>query len=222
LSDKFDLEVIFVDDGSTDGTGEALKEAFASWPEARVVKHEVNRNLGAALKTGFATTTGDYIFVLDSDCTYPPTLIGPMLARLQEGYDIVTVSPWHPKGGAIGVPAYRQFLSRSLSRLFSCLLGSSNYTFTAMVRAYKREVVKSIPVRYANFVAVGQVMVESILAGYRVADYPTQLRQRRFGASKMKTARVVLAQGKFIGAILWPVFQRRVLRRRPAFPQMPV
>ena len=97
------LEVIFVDDGSADGTGQALENAFGSVQTSQVSvrfeRHLVNRGLGAALRTGFAASQGEVIVTTDSDGAYNFSEIPVLLSYLAADVDVVTASPYHPAGG---------------------------------------------------------------------------------------------------------------------------
>ncbi|MBI2668806.1 glycosyltransferase family 2 protein [Candidatus Woesearchaeota archaeon] len=194
----YELELIFVDDGSKDQTNRLLHQHFDNWPGTKIVKHEVNKNLGAALKTGFAQATGDLVAALDSDCTYNPALIAEMAEMIDTDTDIATVSPYHPLGKVNNVSAYRIFLSKSISRLYRMLVPARVYTFTAMVRVYKKDVVKNIHFSSDTFLGVTELMIKALLHGYRVKELPTELNLRTFGTSKMKTARVI---GDHLGLI---------------------
>ena len=109
LARESKVELLLVDDGSTDRTLEAL----ASLPdtpelggvEARILQHGTNRGLGAALRTGFGAARGNVIVTTDSDGTYRFTEIPTLLRYIDAGAAIVTASPYHPQGGAEGVPA---------------------------------------------------------------------------------------------------------------------
>ena len=145
LQKEYVVELLFIDDGSTDKTQDLLRTFFGGFSYATIIPHEVNKNLGAALRTGFYHATGDYVAALDSDCTYDPFLLVEMLHVLKEkNVDIVTVSPYHPLGTVMNVPRYRLFLSSTVCAIYRFLLRSELHTFTAMVRVYRREVVKTI------------------------------------------------------------------------------
>ena len=200
LREKYVLEIIFVDDGSTDKTNELLHQHF-SHPDVKIVKHDHNKNLGAALRTGFVHATGDLVAALDSDCTYQPQLIATMATMINEDTDIVTVSPYHPLGKVHNVPAYRLFLSKSVSRLYRMLLKSDLHTFTAMVRVYKKEVVKNVSFDSNTFLGVTEVLAKALLQGYKAKELPAELQVRRFGASKMKTLKVMRDHLGLLGKI---------------------
>lgn len=186
LQQKYRVELIFVDDGSTDKTNQLLHHYYAQTPHARIVTHEKNKNLGAALRTGFAAASGDFVAALDSDCTYDPRLLEPMLALMDEHTDIVTVSPYHPQGKIRDVPSYRIFLSKIASFLYRVFINWQLHTYTAMVRVYRKEVIKNIHFGADDFLGVTELLVRSMLQGYKVKELPTELSVRKFGASKMK------------------------------------
>src|SRR5436190_17083386 len=73
LEQRGGFELVLVDDGSSDDTFARLSNTFATWTNAKIVQHERNRGLGAALRTGFTHARGDVIVTTDSDGTYPFT-----------------------------------------------------------------------------------------------------------------------------------------------------
>jgi dolichol-phosphate mannosyltransferase len=199
------VEIVFVDDGSTDGTGDLLESAFGQDPGVRVIRHDRNRGLGAALRTAFRYATGDVIVTTDSDATYPFSLIVPLLARLGPNVDVVTSSCYHPEGGIDNVPAYRVFLSKSASLIYRVLLDRRIHTYTALFRAYRREVIQSVTFTSDDFLSVTELLANALIAGYTVAELPCTLRVRRYGASKARIARIIRSH---------LAFQVEVLRKR--------
>lgn len=200
-----EVELVFVDDGSTDGTDDLLVEAFGGIEDVRVIRHERNRGLGAALKTGFANVRGDVVVTTDSDATYPFMLIIPLLDGLRPGVDLVTASCYHPEGGVDDVPGYRVLLSKTASLMYRALLDRDVHTYTCLFRAYRREVVDAVSFESDGFLAVTEILSDAIAKGYHVSEMPCTLRSRRHGISKARIARTVLAH---LG------FQSRLLLRR--------
>ncbi len=210
LAGTDEVEVIFVDDGSRDQTSAALHATFDGLEQANLRfvfrKHEVNRGLGAALRTGFGAAQGEILITTDSDGTYRFESIPALLARLEPGVDMVTASPYHPQGGVVGVPRYRLVLSQGASILYRVLVSWKIHTYTALFRAYRRKVVDSTTFQSDGFLAGTELMVKGMLKGYRVAEYPAVLHSRVFGTSKAKLARTVRAHLAF----QWQVLLYRV------------
>lgn len=195
------IEVIFVDDGSRDNTFAALRDAFSSYqnPAIQVAfeKHDVNRGLGAALRTGFKVVTGEIVVTTDSDGTYHFSTIPALLEHLKKDVAIVTASPYHPKGEVVGVPGYRIFLSRGSSLLYRILLNWRIHTYTALFRVYRREVVDQIPFAANDFLGATELMVKAMLKGYRVDEFPAALHRRMFGVSKAKLVKTIQSHLNF-------------------------
>ncbi len=191
------VELVFVDDGSIDGSQSALQHMLANedWPvqAVRFEQHAANRGLGAALRTGLNAATGDVIVTTDFDGTYKFTEIPRMLSFLTPDVDMITASPYHPAGGVAGVPAYRLVLSRGSSAIYRLLVSWRLHTYTALFRAYRRPLVERVSFRSNGFLAGTELMVKAILRGYRVAEYPTVLHTRAAGTSKAKIMRTIRA-----------------------------
>jgi len=195
------IEIVFVDDGSRDNTYNALKEAFGSYEHlsitAKFEKHDVNRGLGAAMRTGFKAVTGDIVVTTDSDGTYHFSTIPALLDHLEGNVAIVTASPYHPKGEVVGVPGYRIFLSRGSSLLYRILLSWKVHTYTALYRAYRREVIDQIPFAADDFLGGTELMVKAMLKGYQVDEFPAALHRRMFGVSKAKLMKTIMSHLSF-------------------------
>jgi len=210
LSRDYEIQVVFVDDGSRDETLSRLKETFGGMNHPRIryvfLKHEVNRGLGAALRTGFAGAQGDLIVTTDSDGTYKFATIPALLAKLTPDVDIVTASPYHPDGQVVGVPGYRLVLSQGASFLYRVLVNWRIHTYTCLFRAYRRKVIDTITFKSDGFLAGTELMVKGMLKGYKVSEYPAVLYSRVFGTSKAKLIRTIRAHLGF----QWQVFLHRL------------
>ena len=88
VSDRKNWEVLFVNDGSTDQTAQMLDEAVKRFVWARVVHHDGNKGLGAALRTGFQNCKSQVVCTIDSDGTYPPERLPEFVALIVGGADV--------------------------------------------------------------------------------------------------------------------------------------
>jgi dolichol-phosphate mannosyltransferase len=206
LLKRMSVELVFVDDGSRDGTLDALKERFTGQNNPGVAlcfqQHEHNRGLGAAVRTGMAASSGKIVVTTDSDGTYKFANIPLLLETLKPGVDIVTASPYHPQGGVVGVPGYRLVLSKGSSLLYRILLDGRVHTYTCLFRAYRREVIENVTFQSNGFLAGTELMVKAMLKGYRVAEFPAVLYSRAYGVSKAKLMRTIIAHLRFQGQVL--------------------
>jgi dolichol-phosphate mannosyltransferase len=221
LAKNYTVEVVFVNDGSRDNTAELLKAEFEGDTRVRVVSHEINKGLGAAIRTGFQNASGNIIVTTDFDGTYPLATIPHLLAQMKtDECDLITASPYHPLGKVEGVPGYRLVFSFGASLLYRLLVKWRIYTWTALYRAYRRQVVDSITFESDDFLAGTEILVKAIQSGFKVTEFPTTLHVRTFGQSSIKIARVTRNHLRFQGRLLLqsvlgkPVFQG-VARKNP-------
>jgi dolichol-phosphate mannosyltransferase len=204
LRPEHELECVLVDDGSKDGTSNALAAHFCNSVRVILERHDRNRGPGAAVRTGFGKATGDIICTIDSDCTFDPLKIPTMLRIMDtQNVDIVTASPYHPEGGVQNVPPWRLLLSRGASMIYRRLCVCKLYTYTSFMRAYRREVIESVSFKRDGFAAFTEILLHADRQGYRVAELPMVLRARTVGASKMKVLYTIRTHIELMARTLW-------------------
>ena len=191
-------EVVFVNDGSCDRTGKLLDEAAAKFEWARVCHHPTNLGLGAGVRTGLLNTCSPYVCTIDSDGSYPPESLPHFVDLLIAGADIVTASPWHPDNDTAEGGLHRLILSRGVSWCYRIVTRAHLYTFTALFRAYRREVVDRVGFESNGFPAVTEILIRAIAHGYRVAEVPMPLLPRERGESKMSLGKAVRGHLKLL------------------------
>jgi glycosyltransferase involved in cell wall biosynthesis len=170
----FDLDgqVILVDDGSTDGSAELAEEAGEGWENLTVLRHRVNLGKTEALITAAEAVDREYLVLFDADLQHLPEEIPRFLAKLQDGWDMVT-------GRKIGeyekpmVSGVYNWLSR---RFFSVPVSDLN-----SMKAFRRNIVQELPLRHdwhRFFVVLAHAK------GYSVSEIDIRLYPRRAGVSK--------------------------------------
>lgn len=189
--DGWQLDFVFVNDGSTDATAAILDEWRIADGRVRVVTHPTNRGLGAALSSGFAAAEGDYVAALDCDCTYDPLMLPGMLEALDEETDVLTGSEFHPEGHVVGVNAMRLLFSRTMCLMYRWLFWTRIHSFSCLLRVYRRDVLATLPIRSRGFLSCTEILVRALAAGYRVREFPVTLTAREHGESKIPVVRTI-------------------------------
>jgi dolichol-phosphate mannosyltransferase len=203
LARDYEIELVMVDDGSTDETWARLEQLRRDTPWPVVLgRHAPNRGLGAALRTGQALATGQVVVTLDTDGTYPFEIIESLVAAIAVGADVATASPYHRDGGVAGVSPVRLLFSRGASLCYRALVDRRIATYTALVRAYRAEVLAASIADHPGFLSVAMTLVEARRRGARVVEIPAVLAQRQVGVSKAKVARITRTHLAYLWHIL--------------------
>jgi glycosyltransferase involved in cell wall biosynthesis len=177
-------EVIVVDDGSQDDSFARLKAIHEKDPHWRVIRFRRNFGQTAAFSAGFNATQGEVVLTIDADLQNDPRDIPKLLAKIEEGYDLV--SGWRMK-------RKEPFLSRRLpsmtaNRMISGSTGVVLHDYGCSLKAYRSEVVKNVRLYgdlHRFLPAVASWM------GVTVAEVPVSDRERKFGSSKYGISRTI-------------------------------
>jgi glycosyltransferase involved in cell wall biosynthesis len=169
-------EAVFVDDGSTDGSLAALTRLHAAAPNVKVVRLRRNFGKAAALAAGFRHAEGDVVVTIDADLQDDPAEIPRLLAKLDEGYDLV--SGWKAQR--------RDPLSRRIpSRIFNAVVGRVSgvrlHDLNCGLKAYRAEVVRNLRI-YGELHRFLPVLAHD--RGYRVTELVVNHRPREHGKSR--------------------------------------
>ncbi len=198
------LEIVLVDDGSVDGTAALAETLCANASRGRLVRHEVNQGFGAGLRSGVAATSGDVVVSYDADCAYPAADIIVMLDTLAGGADVASATPFVP-GGDHDANALRILLSRGCSWSYRVALrgrARGMQTFTCAFRAYRGDLIRELTWEANGFLAAAEIISRLLLAGARVAEVPSTLRDRVAGESKMRVVRTTIAHLRLISRLV--------------------
>ncbi len=209
---EFEWEVIIVNDGSKDKTGELAEAYGRKKPNMRVIHHNLNRNLGASLRTGFNRSTGDYIVTYDLDLSYSPDHIGLLLDKIIEtDAEMVIASPYMKGGKVTGVPKRRLLYSRVVNKMMSITSQKKLSTYTGMVRAFKAGFLKSLNLKAMDYEINPEMIYKAFILRARIIEIPAHLDwsfQNKAGASRMSGIRIMrgIFSGFMSGFIFRPYF----------------
>jgi len=193
-----DFEIVVVDDGSSDASGEILRELTSHYPELRVVEHGVNRGYGAALRSGFSAATKDLVFYTDGDGQYDVLELKKLLPVLQEGVDVVNgykiarSDPWH-----------RIVIGKVYLVLMRILFQFRVRDVDCDFRLMRRAALGTIALRHSSGVICLELVKKLERAGFRFVDFPVHHYHRVHGRSQFFNFRRLFATGVNILRLWW-------------------
>ncbi len=180
---RLDVELVFVDDGSTDGSWGTIAELSRKHPWVHGVRLRRNFGKAAALSAGFRTAGGDVVLTLDADLQDDPKEIPRFLAALDEGLDVVSgwkrvrLDPWH-----------KTMPSKVFNALVGWLTGVRLHDHNCGFKCYRAEVLREVRL-YGELHRFVPVLAAA--RGFRVGEIAVDHRPRRFGHSKYGVRRFV-------------------------------
>lgn len=179
-----EYEVIFINDGSTDSTAERIHQVCANDRRLKAIHFRRNSGQTAAMQAGFTHAQGDIIVAMDGDLQNDPADIGKIVAKLDEGYDLV--SGW--RKDRQDAPIKRNFLSRVANGLISWTTGVHLHDYGCSLKAYRRHVLEGITL-YGEMHRF--IPVYAFWNGARIAEVPVLHHARVHGVSKYGLERVI-------------------------------
>lgn len=180
---EWDMEVIFVDDGSTDGTWAAIEALAERDPRVRAIRFRRNFGKAAALDAGFKEARGDRVVTLDADLQDNPADVPRLLGKLEEGYDLVVgwkrrrFDPWH-----------KVIPSRIFNWMIGVVSGVRLHDHNCGLKCYRAAVVREIRV-YGEMHRFITLLADA--RGFRVTEMEVHHRPRSFGRSKYGAGRFI-------------------------------
>jgi glycosyltransferase involved in cell wall biosynthesis len=182
-----DLEIIVVNDGSRDNTGDIVREIGREDPRVRLVDHPVNLGYGAAVRDGVWAATRDLVFFTDSDLQFDLGEIERFLPRIREadmviGYRHSRSDPW-----------YRSLFGHGWSWLVNILFGFTAHDVDCAFKLFKREVIETIHVESGGAMFSAEFLIRTKRAGFRIVEEPVshypRVRGSQTGANPAVIAR---------------------------------
>jgi len=180
---NYQLDIVFVDDGSSDGSWQVIRQLAASDPRVRGIRFRRNFGKAAALSAGFRAARGELVMTLDADLQDDPREIPNFLARMNEGLDVVSGwkqvrhDPWH-----------KVLPSRVFNAMVSWLTGVPLHDHNCGMKSYRREIFREVRL-YGELHRFVPVLAAA--RGFKVGEIAIQHRPRKFGHSKYGLKRFV-------------------------------
>src|SRR5579862_1276240 len=204
-----DFEVIVVDDGSGDGTADIADELARTYPQVRAVHHPTNRDYGAALQTGFRSSTKDLIFYTDGDAQYDPTELALLWPKMTDSVDLVN-------GYKISRsdPIHRIIIGRVYHHVVSLLFGLRLRDVDCDFRLMRRRIFERIDLEKTSGIICVEMIKKIQDAGFRTVEVPVHHFHRTHGKSEFFNFRRLFRTGRDL-LVLWYALVVRGEHRRP-------
>ncbi|HEX6129455.1 MAG TPA: glycosyltransferase family 2 protein [Candidatus Limnocylindria bacterium] len=174
------VQIVVVDDGSTDGTASVAEAAGVT-----LVRHPSNRGKGAAIRSGVAATDAANVVVMDADATYPPDAIEPMLRLIEGGHDYVSGTR---RAGRQHIPLMNRLGNVAIATAIRLLGGSSLADPLTGMYALRRSALSQLAPAANGFAVETEIAIRAAHAGLRTAQLPIAY-GRREGVSKLRPLR---------------------------------
>ncbi|MGB9776775.1 MAG: glycosyltransferase family 2 protein [Anaerolineae bacterium] len=199
-----DYEIIVVNDGSRDYTAAVLEELASRYPELRVIHHDRNRGYGAALRTGFAAATKEWVFYTDGDAQYNPLELVNLVEALQDGVDVVN-------GYKISRndPIIRKIVGRLYHYFVKYTFGLKLRDVDCDFRLIRRAIFDEIPLESDSGTICLEMVKKFQDAGYLFAEVPVHHYHRQYGVSQFWNWRRLFRTARQLVALWWKLVVRK-------------
>lgn len=204
-------EIIVVNDGSSDSTGQILDELARIYPQLKIVTHEVNRGYGGALRTGFATASKDVVFYTDGDAQYDPSEIAVLWPALTAGVDLVN-------GYKISRsdPLHRIIIGRIYHHTVKILFGLHVRDVDCDFRLLRRSIFDRVRLEKNSGVICLEMMKKIQDAGFRIVEVPVHHYHRAHGQSQFFNFPRLFRTAIDVFKLWFALVVRQTHRRMPA------
>jgi len=182
LESKYNYEIIFINDGSSDGSKEKIINLISSNSKVKLIDFYKNKGKSIALNEGFKMSFGDIIITLDADLQDNPKEIDSFINKLNEGYDLV--SGW--KKNRLD-PISKRIPSKIFNFILRFISGIKIHDFNCGFKAYTRDVIQTIQI-YGGLHRFIPIVVKN--NGFNVSEIIVDHRKREYGKSKYSSSRI--------------------------------
>jgi glycosyltransferase involved in cell wall biosynthesis len=203
-----DFEIIVVDDGSADGTADIADELARTYPQVRAVHHPTNRDYGAALQTGFRSSTKELIFYTDGDAQYDPAELSVLWDKMAPDTDVVNGYKMSRAD-----PLHRIIIGRAYHYIVSILFGLKLRDVDCDFRLMRRAIFERINLEKTSGVICVEMIKKIQDAGFHIVEVPVHHFHRTYGRSEFFNFRRLFRTGRDL-LVLWTALVVRGDHRR--------
>jgi glycosyltransferase involved in cell wall biosynthesis len=197
-----DLEIVVVNDGSSDNTGDIVRQISKEDPRVRLVNHPVNQGYGAAVRDAVWAASKELIVFTDSDLQFDLSELERFLPRLKEadlviGYRHARSDPWH-----------RRFFGHGWSWLVNLLFGYTARDIDCAFKLFKRRVIETIQVESGGAMFSAEFLVRAKLAGFKIVEEPVNHYPRVAGSQTGARPDVILRAFRELLKLRWTMWTK--------------
>lgn len=180
-----DFEVIVVDDGSSDGTSDTVKKMFEDDMRIRIVRHEVNKGYGAALRTGFANATKDWLFFMDADGQFDPAEIELLLPFM--GNNVIVAGYRIKRSDNL----YRRIMGYIYTEMINIFLGLKVKDLNCAFKLMPTNFVKCLPLNSSGALINAEILAHAAKKNMSIKEVGVHHYPRRAGEQSGGSLRVI-------------------------------
>ena len=202
-----DVEVILVNDGSTDRTAPIAEALAEKYPQVKVIHHPVNRGYGAALQSGFRAAAKEWVFYTDGDGQFDIAELSLLLEHIPQ-YDIVTCYRRNRRDSLL-----RKFYGWAWGKLINLLFKLKLRDIDCAFKLYRREIFDHIKMESSGALIDAEILARARRAGYSMTQLPVSHYPRTAGQSSGANIKVILRAFKELLKL-----RRQILSDGPSYP----
>jgi len=198
-----DFEIIVVNDGSADETGEIVRRIAAEDPRVRLIEHPVNQGYGAAVADGIWAASKELVFFTDSDLQFDLSELPQFLKRIGEadmviGYRYARSDPW-----------FRTLFGHGWSWLVNLLFGYTARDVDCAFKLFRRQILDKVQVKSRGAMFSAEFLIKVKRAGFKIVEEPVSHYPRRAGSQTGARLRVIARAFKELFKMRWRMWLGR-------------
>ena len=203
------LEVIVVDDNSTDGTGEIVRKVQLQYPEVRLVERRPPAGFGRAIRAGLDAVQGDVVVIYMADLSDDPQDVVRYYRKIQEGYDCVFGSRFMAGSKVENYPRLKLIVNRIVNRCIQWMFWTKFNDLTNAFKAYRTEAIRACsPFNASHFNITLEMSLGVLTRKFHVTQIPISWYGRSWGSSKLKLREM---GRRYLSTLMMVFFQRMLI-----------